>query len=306
MRPDDGLDSLLADAAVPFGGAGAEEIAASRLRIERELAEAAWGQTLHRDTDPRRFLARPQAPLPVSLPEQAAHDLLALCARVIRDSRAVGNMAGLVDSPRIEPDGALTFACLLHLAGNTDGAQFWWQFCAGAGGSTAALFLYLLHLQRGELRDAQHWAAQAAALEEDGPAERDGGPDRGTGAAGGEAGPRPRPRGQEQERQQDWQQDRERSRERDGVRDPLRAFYAWDEPSRPMYRNGFSTVESMLLRTLSGLGAGPADDLWARGRNGELAAAVRRLAVQHDHDFGTVPRPDPGLASRLEVCGDGA
>ncbi|WP_243760977.1 hypothetical protein [Streptomyces sp. YIM 98790] len=287
MRAEDGLDALLADAAVPAGGAGAEEIAASRLRIEHELAEVAWQETLHRDTHPRRFLARPEAPLPVSLPEQAAHDLLALSARVIRDSRAVGNMAGLVDSPRIEPDGALTFACLLHLAGNTDGAQFWWQFCAGAGGSTAALFLYLLHLQRGELRDAQHWAAQAAELEERGGEGRGEGrgQERGGGTGGSGAGAAA---GQEP------------------ASDPLRAFYAWDEPSRTMYRSGFSTVESMLLRTLSGLGAVPAEGHWARSGNGELAAAVRRLAVQHDNDFGTVPRPDPGLAHRLEVCGDGA
>ena len=47
-------------------------------------------------------------------------------------------------SPRLaasgpdNPDGALHFACLLGLAGCWEGAQFWWQFSAGAGNAVAA------------------------------------------------------------------------------------------------------------------------------------------------------------------------
>lgn len=48
-----------------------------------------------------------------------------------------------------------------------DGAQFWWQFAAGAGNPTGALCLYLLHLRRGEMRDARHWAGQIGELEAD-------------------------------------------------------------------------------------------------------------------------------------------
>ncbi|NUK54495.1 hypothetical protein HRW23_35140 [Streptomyces lunaelactis] len=66
---------------------------------------------------------------------------------------------------RIDPDGALQFACLLNLAGCREAAQFWWQFAAGAGNPTAAYCLYLLHLGRGERRDAEHWADQAANLD---------------------------------------------------------------------------------------------------------------------------------------------
>ncbi|NUK85751.1 hypothetical protein [Streptomyces lunaelactis] len=53
----------------------------------------------------------------------------------------------------------------LNLAGCREAAQFWWQFAAGAGNPTAAYCLYLLHLGRGERRDAEHWADQAANLD---------------------------------------------------------------------------------------------------------------------------------------------
>ncbi|MGW0580456.1 hypothetical protein ACWD25_31880, partial [Streptomyces sp. NPDC002920] len=58
-------------------------------------------------------------------------------------------------------------ACLLSLADAGDGAQWWWQFAAGAGNATAAYCLHLFHFGRGELRDADHWAHQAVTLDTD-------------------------------------------------------------------------------------------------------------------------------------------
>ncbi|MFG2025694.1 hypothetical protein [Streptomyces sp. NPDC048825] len=102
-------------------------------------------------------------PLGTAQHEQAGRDLRDLSTLVILDSRAADHIALLAQSCRVEPVGALIFACLRHLA-DREGAQFWWQFAAGADSSTAAPCLYLMHLQRCELRDAQHWAGQAACL----------------------------------------------------------------------------------------------------------------------------------------------
>jgi hypothetical protein len=50
-------------------------------------------------------------------------------------------------------------------ADREEGAQFWLQFAAGGGQATGALCLYLLHLARGEWRDAKYWARQVPVLE---------------------------------------------------------------------------------------------------------------------------------------------
>ncbi|WP_190232896.1 hypothetical protein [Streptomyces avicenniae] len=147
------IDELLAEAAFLPGAVTAADLAASRRRIERALDDTAL--TVPYDAA-RRF---------ESDEERSGRELLALCGSLVRDARAPAWMAGLVNSERIEPAGGLVFACLLHLSGLTDGARFWWEFSAGAGTSTAALCLCLLHLQRGEPEDAEHWAGQAAELE---------------------------------------------------------------------------------------------------------------------------------------------
>ncbi|GGP00102.1 hypothetical protein [Wenjunlia tyrosinilytica] len=95
--------------------------------------------------------------------DQANKDLQALSAQLLHHDDAAELLAKLCDEG-IDPDGALHFACLLNLAGYHDGAQFWWQFSAGAGNATAAYCLQLFHLGRGEMRDADHWAHQAFAL----------------------------------------------------------------------------------------------------------------------------------------------
>ncbi|MDT0323156.1 hypothetical protein [Streptomyces millisiae] len=271
MRFRPSIDDYLRNAAVPTAPTGTPpeddpEIVASRRQIEEDIADTLWQEALNRDSYAHRFLLHhtpghnePDSrfpPPPIALQEQAAHDLTELAGLVIRTSHAAADIAGLVNSTRIEPDGALIFACLLHLADRHEGAQFWWQFSAGAGKSTAALCLYLLHMQRGEMRDAHHWAHEATALE---------------------------------------------------VLDhlpthPLRTFYAWEEPT--LFEQGYTTAESMLLRTVSSLSLDhPAPRATRATRPWrDLTAAINRLDVDHDPYFGDVPRPDPDLAAQLEVA----
>ncbi|WP_438289582.1 hypothetical protein [Streptomyces sp. HUAS TT7] len=82
---------------------------------------------------------------------------------IVHDGDAARRIARF-DTAR-DPGGPLAFACLPVLADKEEGAQFWWQFAPGAGNATSALCLYLLHLRRGELRDAQYWARQLALLQ---------------------------------------------------------------------------------------------------------------------------------------------
>ncbi|MEU1125705.1 glycoprotein [Streptomyces sp. NPDC005899] len=96
--------------------------------------------------------------------EQAAHDLDLAVALIVDSPRAHVSLAGLIDHDRIEPEGALVFAALLHLAGHREQAQFWFEFAAGAGTRTAAFCLFLIHQQRAEYRDAKHWRAQGRQL----------------------------------------------------------------------------------------------------------------------------------------------
>ncbi|MFD8741117.1 hypothetical protein ACFV06_40305, partial [Streptomyces sp. NPDC059618] len=94
--------------------------------------------------------------------KRAVCDLRMLSRVIIRDPAAASRVTAF-DGSR-EPDGALAFACLLYVAEPESGAQFWWEYAAGAGSVTGALCLYLLHLSRGELRDARHWACQIGDL----------------------------------------------------------------------------------------------------------------------------------------------
>ncbi|MFI1726407.1 hypothetical protein [Streptomyces sp. NPDC020489] len=102
----------------------------------------------------------PQAP--ALLHEQAAQDLRLLCRGTVQHQQAAGHISAF-DQVR-DPDGALTFASLLYLADEHEGAQFWWHYAAGAGNVTAALCIYLLHLRYGDMRDAAHWAGQIHRL----------------------------------------------------------------------------------------------------------------------------------------------
>lgn len=96
--------------------------------------------------------------------EQAGVSLDALSTQVLHHPDAAGHLSQLASRGPDNPDGALHFACLLRLAGCYEGAQFWWQFSAGAGNAVAAQCLNLYHLSRGEVRDAGFWAYQALTL----------------------------------------------------------------------------------------------------------------------------------------------
>lgn len=84
-------------------------------------------------------------------------------SRTLLDSDcAPDHLARLVDD-LTDIEGALHFGCLLNLAQEPEEAIWWWQFAGGAGNATAAYCLYLLHLSRGERRDAELWMGQALA-----------------------------------------------------------------------------------------------------------------------------------------------
>ncbi|MFD5030783.1 hypothetical protein ACFWM0_10230 [Streptomyces sp. NPDC058405] len=96
--------------------------------------------------------------------EQAAHDLNLAVALILNAPEAAAGLTRLVDHDRIDPEGAVVFAALLHLTGHQDAAQFWWQFAAGGGNRTAAFCLFLAHQRRAEFQDAAHWRAQSRRL----------------------------------------------------------------------------------------------------------------------------------------------
>ncbi|MGI5405169.1 hypothetical protein ACQEV9_00065 [Streptomyces chartreusis] len=95
--------------------------------------------------------------------ESAAFYLQDLSHRLIQSDAAARHLTQVAQNPT-DVDGALHFGSLLHLTQETEGAMWWWQFAAGAGNATAAYCLYLHHLGRGELRDAEHWIGQAFRL----------------------------------------------------------------------------------------------------------------------------------------------
>ncbi|MEU4847833.1 hypothetical protein [Streptomyces gilvosporeus] len=94
--------------------------------------------------------------------DEATHELELACALVVNAAAAAASLERLVDEHHIDPEGALVFACLLHITGRFEAAQFWWHFGAGAGSRTAAYCLYLAHRRSGEHRDADYWRGQAA------------------------------------------------------------------------------------------------------------------------------------------------
>ncbi|MCF6523139.1 hypothetical protein [Streptomyces sp. JJ36] len=155
--------------------AGKEWREAALRRLEDDAADAVRRAAAHGSTSrggfPQPAIGRttraPWTGRPAAVPrrERAARDLRTLSSWAIRSPHAARHLAGLASTRQIEPDGALVFACLLHLADRDDQAEPLWQFAAGAGKAASAECLYLLHLTRGELRQARHWAHEATALD---------------------------------------------------------------------------------------------------------------------------------------------
>ncbi|MEU1853715.1 hypothetical protein ABZ499_31740 [Streptomyces sp. NPDC019990] len=146
------IQDILAQAALPNDFTD-EDVTELKQEIVREVtATLMFGTQL-----------APQGHFPTIL-DRADNDLQALTAALLYSDGAAAHLAKFAEEPA-DIDGALHFACLLSLADSSDGAQWWWQFAAGAGNATAAHCLHLFHLGRGELRDADHWAHQAANLD---------------------------------------------------------------------------------------------------------------------------------------------
>ncbi|SNT58409.1 hypothetical protein [Actinacidiphila glaucinigra] len=276
MREPRRLDDLLADAEVLIDRAGDEELAASRRRIEAEFAASRHTAGLAGGAPPPRpaqaslaaFLDR-RARRGAAPHEQAARDLRELSALVITGAHAVDHIAQLATSRQINPDGALTFACLLHLADREDGAEFLWQFSAGAGKTASAACLYLLHLKRGDVRDAHHWAGQALALESQ------------------EA----KPQRKRKNRSKDRISTRRRHRDTPAARIPnavpddvmlLHTLHALQPPQGVQEMS----VEAFHLRT----GA----------LSYSLTQAVQRLHSENDPELGAITWPDQHLAEQLQ------
>ncbi|MFJ5226819.1 hypothetical protein [Streptomyces sp. NPDC088400] len=152
------IDMLLEDAEVLADTYDDADTEASRRRNAARRAaaeEAGPGGGNRAEAVPRGY---------PSAHEQAAHDLNLAVALVINAPEAAASLARLVDHDRIDPEGAVVFAALLHLICHKDAAQFWWQFAAGGGNRTAAFCLFLAHQQRAEFKDAAYWRTQSRQL----------------------------------------------------------------------------------------------------------------------------------------------
>jgi hypothetical protein len=104
---------------------------------------------------------------------RARHQLRVVARWVLNHRQAAAHVERLVaaigeDGPEegctpladLDVDGAQVFACMLYLAGHPESAQFWWQLAAGADHGAAAYCLYLHHLGRGEIQEADFWIYQ--------------------------------------------------------------------------------------------------------------------------------------------------
>ncbi|MEW2433837.1 hypothetical protein AB0952_06575 [Streptomyces caniferus] len=154
-----GIDDLAGfadlDATGVLGGLGASA------RAEAAAAEGTAADGRSTAQRPARTAYAAPSTYP-SARDEATHELQLACALVVNAAAAAASLERLVDDHHIDPEGALVFACLLHITGRHDAAHFWWHFGAGAGSRTAAYCLYLSHRRNGEYRDAAYWREQAA------------------------------------------------------------------------------------------------------------------------------------------------
>lgn len=155
------IDELLRDARVLTDEYRDYQAPTVDLRLARALARRAL-----RSDVPGTLRPVPAAPNQGSEPEQARHELDLTCTLVLNAPQAAAGLSRLVETLN-DPDGALVFACLLHLTAREDGARFWWKFAAGAGNPTAAFCLYLDHRRHAEYRDAEYWRRQSSCLRAD-------------------------------------------------------------------------------------------------------------------------------------------
>ncbi len=163
------IDALLADAWVPVACRGTPTVGE---RLARAMARTAGTPDRHANA-----LATHAAVAPAHSscePEQALRELDLTAVLLLDASRAAASLSRLADGRSLEAEGAVVFACLLHLTGRDDAAHFWWRLAAGAGSHVAAYCLCLHHRRHGEYQDADYWRDQAARLR----AEQHSGPAR--------------------------------------------------------------------------------------------------------------------------------
>ena len=141
------IDELLAGARIPTGSRDGFDVGAALRRLAADAA--ATVAKPHPDT---------------VRAAQAGQRLSVVCRWILNRPDAADHVDRLAHEPEtpaddrhLDVDGALVFACLLHLTDHRESAQFWWQLAAGAGHRAAAYCLHLHHLALGETREARHW-----------------------------------------------------------------------------------------------------------------------------------------------------
>ncbi|MFI6862789.1 hypothetical protein ACIBKZ_23320 [Streptomyces sp. NPDC050421] len=144
------IDTMLANAAMPLSGSRDFDVAAALCRLAADAAQT--------------------APTPeITRSAQAGQRLSVISQWVLNEPDAPERMGRIAEdsdhgafetAAHLDVDGALVFACLLHLTGHPESAQFWWQLAAGAGSRASMYCLHLHHLRLGEAREARHWYHQ--------------------------------------------------------------------------------------------------------------------------------------------------
>jgi hypothetical protein len=169
-KPEDAytdIEALLDDAWVlveDYAGYRGPTAAQRIARATRRAETAANGTDGHGVADAAKSTAAAPAHS-TSEHEQAQYELDLTSTLVLHMPQAAGCLARLADERYIDPEGALIFACLLHLTNRPDAARFWWQFAAGGESHTAAYCLCLQHRCNAEFRDADYWRREAQRLE---------------------------------------------------------------------------------------------------------------------------------------------
>ncbi|MER6093357.1 hypothetical protein [Streptomyces bluensis] len=87
-----------------------------------------------RHRPPRQRTPGSPAPTVWTAPDadRAWWDLNAVSLLILFGPDADHQLADFITSQYADQTGALVFACLLHLAGDSNGARFWWRFAADA------------------------------------------------------------------------------------------------------------------------------------------------------------------------------
>ncbi|WP_329266546.1 hypothetical protein [Streptomyces sp. NBC_01451] len=140
------IDALLADARLPTTRHEGFDVGAALRRLAADAATAS--------PTPNPDMIRAA---------EAGQRLSVVCRWILNRPDAADHVDRLAQEPdevtadQLDVDGALIFACLLHLTDHRESAQFWWQLAAGAGHRAAAYCLHLHHLALGETREARHW-----------------------------------------------------------------------------------------------------------------------------------------------------